>query len=93
MTQQFSYSVVTAMVAQVVKVGYLIQGEILIVRNFVNAHLWQLLCIYSLWVHRNEFTNMLISVIFWFGVQLKFQQKNMYSFMLFCTDSKYMGAL
>jgi len=39
MTQQFSYSVVTAMVAQVVKVGYLIQGEILIVRNFVNAHL------------------------------------------------------
>jgi len=89
MTQQFSYS----MVAQVVKVGYLIQGEILIVRNYVNTHLWQLLCIYSLWVHRNEFTNMLISVIFWFGVQLKFQQKNMYSFMLFCTDSKYMGAL
>jgi len=63
------------MAVEVVKVRYLIQGEIFIVRNFVNSYQWQLSCIYLLSVHHIESTNMFISIIFWFGVQLRFEFK------------------
>ena len=50
------------------------QGEILIVCKFVNIHLWWLLCMCLLSVHCNKSTNMFINIIFWFGLQLKFDQ-------------------
>ena len=59
---QFSRSFAAAMAAQVVRVGYLTQGEILIARNFVNTHLRRLLCMCSLSVHRNESSNMLLTL-------------------------------
>jgi len=37
MTQHFSHSVVATMVGEVIKAGYLVQGEIFDVRNFVNT--------------------------------------------------------
>jgi len=76
MTQRFSRSVAATMLLRygrwILKVGYLMQGEIFNVYNFVNAYLWQLSCSSLLSVHHNESTNMLINVIFWFGGQLKF---------------------
>jgi len=55
---------VATMVSEVVKVGYLMQGGILIVHNFVNTHERWLSCIYLLSVHHSESTNMFIGVIF-----------------------------
>jgi len=60
MTQQFSHSIVAIMDGKVVKLGYLMQGEIFIACNFVNTYHRQLSCIYLLPVHHNESTNMLI---------------------------------
>jgi len=52
------------MVAQVVKIGYLTQDKSLIACVFVNTHLQQLLCKYSLSVDHNNSTNMVINAIF-----------------------------
>jgi len=41
---------------------HLTQGESLIVRNFVNAHLRHLLCIYSLSVNHDS-TNLFINIV------------------------------
>jgi len=53
-TQYSSHSVAAAMAGEVVKVGYFMQGEIFIPYNFINMHLQQVSCIYSLLVHGNE---------------------------------------
>jgi len=45
--------ILSAMASEVVKVGYLMKGEIFIVPNFENACLQQVSCIYSLSVHGN----------------------------------------
>ena len=63
------------MASEVVNVGYLKQGEVLIVRNFLNNHQRWLSCIYSLSVHRNESTNMCNNVILLFGFQITFVQR------------------
>jgi len=58
---------VATMVSEVVKVGYLMQGGILIVHNFVNTHERWLSCIYLLSVHHSESTKCSLAL---FSVQL-----------------------